>query len=170
MKTVVRMLLAMLVTATASAAWAQTASHDALVLVVNRAPKVLSIFKADGANLSLVKKLPVGTEAREVWVSPAGNRAYVANGKDKSITVVDLNSLETVTTISDPQLDNPDGGVVSADSKTVYVTMPLKNAVAVIDATTNKVVKTISTGGEAPRRLIISPDGKLMYVGFRSEE
>src|SRR5438105_15571539 len=81
------------------------AQVDSLLLVVNRGPKVLSIFKVDGANLTLVKKLAVGEQAREVCVSPAGDRAYVSNGKDKSITVIDLNKLETIATISDPQLD-----------------------------------------------------------------
>jgi YVTN family beta-propeller protein len=170
MRTLVRLFVVALIVVSVPALWAQAPSRDALVLVVNRAPKVLSVLKADGANLALIKKLPVGNEAREVCVSPTGNRAYVFNGKDKSITVVDLNRLEIVTTITDPQLDSPDGGVVSADSKTLYVTMPFKNAVAVIDTAANKVVNTIATGGEAPRRVIISPDGKLMYVGFNKND
>jgi YVTN family beta-propeller protein len=136
------------------------------VLVVNRAPKVLSVFKADGANLTLVKKIEIGDGAREICVSPDGRRAYVSVGKDNAVAVVDLEKLEVVATIKDPQLDGPDGGRVSSDSKTVYITSAFKNAVVVIDAGTNKVVKSIPTNGTAPRRLILSPDDKLMYVGF----
>ncbi len=34
----------------------QAAARDQLVLVVNRAPQVLSVFKAEGPTLTLVKK------------------------------------------------------------------------------------------------------------------
>jgi YVTN family beta-propeller protein len=141
-------------------------ARDNLVLVVNRAPKVLSVFRAEGANLALVKRIAIGDGAREVCVSPDGRRAYVSVGKENAVAVVDLEKLEVVATIKDPLLDGPDGGRVSSDSKTVYITSALKNSVVVIDAESNKVVRSIPTKGQAPRRLIISPDGKLMYVGF----
>jgi YVTN family beta-propeller protein len=140
--------------------------RDSLVLVVNRAPKSLSVFKVDRATLSLVKKLPLGDEAREICLAPDGTRAYVSNINSKSVTVVDLEKLEVVSTIGGPEFDRPDGGVVSADSKTLYVTQPFKNAIAVIDAATYRLIKMIPTTGVGPRRLLLARDGKVLYVGF----
>src|SRR3954471_20572206 len=113
MKAVVRLIVT-LALFSASTALAQITAADALLLVVHRESKELAIFKADGPKLTPVKKIPVGNAAREVYVSPDGRRAYVSNGKDKSITVVDLANLDTIATIKDPLLDSPDGGIVSA--------------------------------------------------------
>jgi YVTN family beta-propeller protein len=172
MKNAVRVVvcLALLVLSTASLALAQPAARDPLLLVVNRAPMVLSIFKADGPTLTLLKKLPIPKESREISVSPDGRRAYVSSQGESSVTVVDLDKLAVIATITDPNLVNADGGVVSADSKTFYVTSTGKDLVVVIDTATNKVVKTIPTGSGAPRRLIISPDGKTMYVGHNKTD
>jgi YVTN family beta-propeller protein len=171
MKNIVRVACVVLsVLTSGSFAFAQPAAHDQLLLVVNRAPMVLSIFKAEGPKLTLVKKLPIPKECREISLSPNGRRAYVSSNGESSVTVVDLDKLEVVATIRDPNLVNADGGVVSADSKTFYVTSTGKDLVVVIDTATNKVVKTIPTGSGAPRRLIISPDGKTMYVGHNKTD
>jgi YVTN family beta-propeller protein len=166
MKNVLRLAcVVLLAMSSASLASAQPAARDQLLLVVNREPQILSIFKANGPTLTPVKTLPIPKNSREISVSPDGNRAYVSSLEENSVTVVDLNKLVVVATITHPSLVTADGSDVSADSKTVYVTSTRKNAVVVIDAATNKVVNDIPTGREAPRRVRISPDGKKMYVG-----
>ena len=140
MKRLLQTLATLVIAASTWPATAQPARNN-LLLVVNRAPKVLSVFKADGANLTLLKKIGIGEGAREICVSADGRRAYVSVAKDNVVAVVDLEKLEVVATIKDPLLDGPDGGRLSSDSKTVYITSAFKNAVAVIDAETYKVVK-----------------------------
>jgi YVTN family beta-propeller protein len=149
---------------------AHAAARDQLVLVVNRAPMVLSVFKAEGPTLTLVKKVPIPKESREICLSPDGTRAYVSSLGENSVTVVDLDKLAVIATITDPNLVTADGGVVSSDGKRVYITSTGKDMVVVIDAATNKVIKTIPTGSTAPRRLIISPDGKRMFVGHNKTD
>jgi YVTN family beta-propeller protein len=170
MRTVSRVTCSILALLVSLPLVAHAAARDQLVLVVNRAPQVLSVFKADGPTLTLVKKVPIPKASREISVSPDGNRAYVSSLEENSVTVVDLNTLAVVATITDPSLVTVDGGVVSADSKTFYVTSTGKDLVVVIDAATNKVIKTIPTGSTAPRRLIISPDGKRMFVGHNKSD
>lgn len=150
--------------AMATVALAQPAVRDKLVLVVNRAPQELSIYKAEGKTLTPVKKLPIGKAVLETWVSPDGHRAYVGNTGSNSVTVVDLDKLEVVATITHPDLLEPDGGTLSADSKTLYVMSMKRNSVFVVNAVTNKVVKEIPTTIQVARRALVSPDGKLLYV------
>ena len=103
---------------------------DARLLVVNRAEDKVSFFKADGASLSLVKTLPVGKTSRELCVSPDGARAYVSAQEGNSITVLDLDGLAVVSTLTSPNLKSPDGCVVSPDSKKLSTRRQLSSSAA----------------------------------------
>jgi YVTN family beta-propeller protein len=162
--TIGRGLLATAVAAVLAGGSAQAQTADSLLIVVNRAPRQANIYKASGKTLTLAKTLPVGEGVLETWVSPDGRRAYVANQKSNSITVLDLDALEVAATITHPDLVEPDGGVLTADSKTLYVVAMKRNSVFVIDAVANKVVKEIPVPVQVPRRVILSPDGKKLYV------
>lgn len=151
-------------------AGAQPAARDRLLLVVNREPQVLSIFRANGPFLVPIKTLPLGKGSREICLSPDGTRAYVSSQDESSVTVVNLDTLAIVTTIKHPGIANADGGIVSADGKKLYLTSTGKDAVVVIDTVTNTVTKEIPTLREAPRRLVISPDGKRMFVGHNKSD
>ena len=138
-------------------------ARDTLLLVVSKNEQ-MTIFKVEDRTLTAIKKLPIGKYALEVWVAPNGNRAYVSNGDSNSITVVDLDTLEVVATITHPDLLVPDGGTMTPDSKTMYVVSEKRNSVFVIDAQTNKVVKEIPVQIEVPRRVLLSPDLRKLYV------
>ena len=58
---------------------------------------------------------------------------------------------------------DPDGLVVSPDSKTVYVVDAGSNSVSVIDATSSTVKTAISVGSR-PEFAAITPNGKTLYV------
>ncbi|MBE3123358.1 MAG: beta-propeller fold lactonase family protein [Planctomycetes bacterium] len=165
-----RYLASLLLLVAPTLAGAQPAARDRLLLVVNREPQVLSIFRANGPFLVPIKTLPLGKGSREICLSPDGTRAYVSSQDESSLTVVDLDKLAIATTIRHPSIANADGGIVSADGKKLYVTSTSKNAVVVIDPVANTVIKDIPTGREAPRRVIISPDGKKMYVGHNKSD
>jgi len=167
MKLTCRMTLVLLVVmlVAASAAGAQTPSTDKLLVVVNRAPATASIFKVDGASLTLLKNVPIGKTAREVCLSPDGRRAYVSNGDDNTISVIDLDTLAVVATIADPNIVGPDGGVVSPDGKKLYVVGAKNDSVVVISTATNKVLSRIPIPLKVPRRVVFSPDGSKIYVG-----
>jgi len=149
----------------ALAAPAQAAGRDKLLLVVNRAEDKVSVFRADGATLTLVKALPVGKTSREVCVSPDGRRAYVSAQDGHSITVLDLEALGVASTITSPNLKSPDGCVVSADSKKLYVVSMGSNTLFAISTADGQVLKEIALPLKVPRRVVYTPDAKRLFVG-----
>lgn len=64
--------------------------------------------------------------------------------------------------------DNPQllGLAASADGRTLYVAMGIRNAVAVVDLASATVVRSFKVGA-APFRILLSPDGKSLFVADR---
>ena len=115
----------------------------------------------------LVATVPVGKEPRELCVAPDGNRAYILNRADNSISVIDLADYKVTATLSDPKLQRPEGCAVGADSKRLYVASADANALLIVGTDNNQVIKSIPTS-KLPRRVVVSPDGAKVYVS--SEE
>ncbi|HEY2944196.1 MAG TPA: beta-propeller fold lactonase family protein, partial [Vicinamibacteria bacterium] len=148
---------------------AQPAGRDHLLLAVSQNDKQLAIFKVDGRTLSPVKSLPIGGGAREVCIAADGRRAYVSNGADNTVTVVDLGTPKVLATIAPPGIKRPDGCATSPDSKKVYVAAMDSKAVVILSADTNQVVKQVEVG-EEPRRILFSPDGRRIFVSCEGAE
>ena len=144
---------------------AQAPKQDRLLVVVNRAPEQVSLFKVEGTNLTLAKKLPVGKTPRELCVSPDGKRAYVSAQEGNSVTVVDLDAMMLSATITPADLKSPDGCVVSPDSKKLYVVAMGRDSVFVVSTSDHKVQKEIPLPLKVPRRIVYTPDQKRLFVG-----
>lgn len=153
------MAMAPLLVATADAA-----AREPLLVVVNRAPGSVSLYKTSAGSLELVKTLPAGKAPREVCVAPDGRRAYVSNQGETSITVVDLDAASVVATITHPEMKAPDGCVVSPDSQKLYVAAAGKDSVFVFATGTNKLLKEIPVRLAGLRRVTFSPDGTKLYL------
>jgi YVTN family beta-propeller protein len=63
----------------------------------------------------------------------------------------------------DPQVT---GLAVSPDGKRLYITLSKRNAVTVIDVATETLIATVPVG-VAPFRIVVSPDGKTVFVANR---
>jgi YVTN family beta-propeller protein len=120
--------------------------------------------------------LPIETGAgpRSIAITPDGQRAYVANAADESVTVVQTGLRIPIATI---ELSGPAEQVaISADGAKAYVTTGSGDGVAVIDTTTNTVERTIPLGAttSAVATDSIAPFGgspdEFAYVGVGSEE
>jgi YVTN family beta-propeller protein len=59
---------------------------------------------------------------------------------------------------------------VSPDSSTLYVANEEAGTVIVIDATNNYAIKATTTVGSEPEYLVVSPDGKKLYVSNYTEQ
>ncbi len=56
---------------------------------------------------------------------------------------------------------------LSADKNSLYVSIPERSTVVVIDTLTRKVAASVSTGeGTTPRRVALSPDGRSLWVSL----
>ena len=99
--------------------------------------------------------------------SAAGQKAYVGNFKDNSVSVIDTAAGTVVATV--PVAAGPHGMSVTPDGHTVYVSGDGSSEVTVIDAATNRVARTISVG-KTPHGLAMAPDGKLLLVAVYGED
>jgi len=88
--------------------------------------------------------------------------AYVANGGDNTVSVIDT-ATNTVVGIPIPVGREPFGVDVTRDGKHAYVANRGSNNVSVIDTATNMVVATVVVGN-VPINVAVTPDGNHAYV------
>ncbi len=87
--------------------------------------------------------------------------AYVSNGADNTVTVLDLVYLRRDRTL--PVGRQPTGLAVNPLRNEVYVANAGSDSLTVIDAETNTVVRTIGVH-RTPYSVAVAPDGKRAYV------
>ena len=90
-----------------------------------------------------------------------GQTAYIANGTDSTVSVIDVNSNTVTHTI---QVGFHTVGVsVSPDGNKVYVGNTSNNTISVINTATNTVTAIIPVGSY-PIGICVSPDNSKVYV------
>lgn len=91
------------------------------------------------------------------------NKAFISNGKDNSITIVDLKTFKFIENV---KIDgrNPDAILYDKFSHKVFAFNAKSNDATVIDALTNKVIKNIALGGN-PEFSLTNTKG-LIYVNI----
>ena len=96
----------------------------------------------------------------------AGAKAYVANFKDNTVSVIDTQGGKVIATI--PVAAGPHGMAITQDGGTVYISGDASSSVDVIDTAVDKVVKTINVG-KTPNGVALTPDNKLLLVAVYDE-
>ena len=99
------------------------------------------------------------------FAAPAA-KAYVANFKDNTVSVIDTEGGKVVATV--PVAAGPHGMAITQDGRTVYVSGDGSSSVDVIDTASDKVVKTINVG-KAPNGVALTPDNRLLLVTVYDE-
>lgn len=94
------------------------------------------------------------------------NKAFISNGKDNSITVVNLKTFELLEKVKIAGI-KPDAILYDQFSRKVFVYNAESNDATVLDAVTNKVVKTIPLGGK-PEFSVTNNKG-LIYVNIEDK-
>ena len=120
-------------------------------------PSGITVISA--ASDKVVATLPLSGTPSAVAFSPSGTRAYVATSQGLWVYSTRTRRVRTVIR----GLGQPRSVAVSPDGRTVYVTDTDGGAVAVINAATDTVIRTIRVG-ELPWQVIVSADGKTVYV------
>lgn len=125
------------------------------------AGQVLTIDAASGqlGTRYRLKNTPSG-----MAISPSGSELWVANGRDASVSVIDLASGNISTTAVDAE---PIGVAFDPGGRRVYVASFGTSVIVVLDAQTRAVVGTIAVG-QGPRAVAVSPDGHDLWVTHSS--
>ncbi len=80
----------------------------------------------------LVKTIPTGGGSRRLALSPAGDRVFVTNYLDNSVSVIETRTRKLNTTI--PVGSNPRGIAITPNGAAIYVTNVTDGTVSVIDS------------------------------------
>jgi YVTN family beta-propeller protein len=117
------------------------------------------VFVVDLAAENVLAKIPVGRQAGPIAISPNGQRVYVANLADRTVSVIATGDNSVVATVLA-------GGVrqlaVSPDGQRVYMTVGA--VVRVLDTATNALAGEIVVGNTDLAGVTFSPDGKQAYL------
>ncbi len=129
------------------------------------AGKLVLLGTADIAARPLVV-IDVGAHPAHVVADAAGQRAFVTNAEDNTVTVVDIVNRKTIGTI---KVGNyPHGLRVSPDGGSIYVANVQEGTVSVIDTRSLSEVARVKVG-TTPVQVGFTPDGNRVYVSLRDE-
>lgn len=129
---------------------------DGRLVATAEASKTLVVI--DGKDGRVLRSIPTEAEGSHmVAVHPSRPRAYTANLKSGSASVIDLESGRTVAHL--PAGREAEGIAITPDGKEVWISSRGSNEVHVYDTATDTLVRRIETG-PFPLRIAISPDGK----------
>ncbi|MEO6027882.1 MAG: YncE family protein [Candidatus Binatia bacterium] len=110
---------------------------------------------------STVRRIELPSVPTGMVVTPNGRRAYVANGRDGTVSSIDLVTQQPLATI---QVGPEPGGIaIDAAGTAVYVTSFTTGRLSAIATATNSVVATTKVGAK-PRAVVVSRDDRRAFV------
>ncbi len=112
---------------------------------------------------------PTGSLPYAIAVTAAGDKAYVSNWGERSITVLRAGDLSLLGTISVGL--HPGALAIDPVRPRLYAANTDDDSVSIVDTTSDRVVGTLSLApypgapaGSSPDALAVSPDGRWLYV------
>jgi YVTN family beta-propeller protein len=142
------------------AAWS-AAANKPRILQTNFAGDNISII--DPATNKVVGSIPDIEVNHGVAVAPDGSRIYVSSEADFTLDIVDGKTLKVINRV--PLSGHPNNIGIARDGRKVYISITGgKGGVDVIDAASQKLVKTIQTNSSV-HKSYVTPDGKYVIAG-----
>lgn len=126
------------------------------------------VYRIDTHKLRITGVYRAGEVPKYLAVSPNGRWLLVANWCSMDITVIDLRKGKVVKTIKSGW--NPRGIAFSPDSRKAYVAEVGMGDIRIINLRTLRDAGLIEDIGKRPRHLVMSPDGRYLYVTLEGEE
>jgi len=164
-------LLAALVAFTGASRAAEGAApareSDGRLLVLNQKDGTLMVF--DEPSHALLATVPVGREPREVVATLDGRKAYVVNGGDPSLSVVDLLHYKVERSLRPDQLREPRGLAVSP-GRGVVLTSGGSHRLFLLDAARDVVERVITTNQSGAGFLALTHGGDRAWVANRGSD
>lgn len=116
------------------------------------------------SSLKEVATVKVGAKPDSIVYDPKTARVFAANAKDKSLSVIDAESNKVIHTIALP--GGPETAVVDGKGR-LYIALEDKNAIAVIDTESMKVLQQydVSAVCDEPAGLAIDPTSARLFAG-----
>lgn len=120
----------------------------------------------DTASRKVVRRYDTkGTQPHMVLLDRAGKVAWVSNSGSKTLAALNL---ETGAVKLMELGENPQGGVITRDGKTIYLCVMAANKIVVIDAEKQAVKGEIATG-PGPARIALTPDEKTLVYNIQMD-
>jgi len=129
-------------------------SHNTVVNVID---------EKDG---KLIGTIPDTKGVHGIAIATDLNKAFISNGRDSSVTIIDLTSLALITKVTVTG-QNPDAIIYDPFSHNVFAYNGRTANATVIDASANKVIATIKLDGK-PENSVTDGKGKL-YVNIEDK-
>lgn len=126
----------------------------------------LLIFDAHDLAAGPRADIAVGRHPAHVVIDRAGQRAFVTNSEDATVSVIDVASGKAIKTIATGAY--PHGLRLGPDDAQLYVANVKDGTVSVIDATALAEVARIPVGA-TPVQVGFVPDGSRVFVSLRDE-
>jgi YVTN family beta-propeller protein len=119
----------------------------------------------DTTSFKTIAKIPLKAVPTGLVVTPDGSKAYVANGREASVTVVNL---ATQAVLEDILVGpEPVGLALAPAGKAVYVTSFRDGSLSEISTARNDVVATVKVGA-SPRSVVVNRDGTRAFLTHSS--
>jgi YVTN family beta-propeller protein len=132
------------------------------LLVLNKRDNNLMVF--DVPSYRLLATVAVGEEPHEVAATPDGRKAYVANARGRSISVVDLRGYKVARTIRSESLSSPHGLQVTPDGRHLLVTSEGSGRLFLIDTARDVIQRSVTTSQKRAHMVTILKGGRRAYV------
>lgn len=129
-------------------------SHGSVVNVVD--------LKSD----KTIATIPDTKGAHGIAIANDLNKAFITNGKDNSISIVNLKTFELIEKVKIDGI-KPDAILYDKFSAKVFAFNAESNDATILDANTNKVIKTIALGGN-PEFSVTNTKG-FIYVNIENK-
>jgi YVTN family beta-propeller protein len=126
------------------------------------------VYEINIETLRKTDAIRVGEVPKYLAVTPDGRYLVVGNWCSWDLSVVDLRQGEEIRRI--PAGVAPRGIAFSPDSRTAYVSLVGGDRVLVIDMRTFTVTGEITGVGERPRHLVMSPNGRYLFITVEGED
>ena len=121
-----------------------------------------SLWAIDATTGDVLARIPVGMGPTHPIASQDGERVYVTNTDEGSVTVIDTATWDVITTISG--LAEPHDGELTPDGQFLYLATAGDSTMTVVNTTTFDTVNTFAVG-QKPRGLAVGgANGEIAYV------
>ena len=137
-------------------------------LSLNDVTGAVYVARIEGADLAAINPgspnpitIPAGAIPCAIAVNASGDRLYVANYGDNTVTVIDAGAGRKLATV--PVGSHPKAIAFDSSRSLVYVANTRDGTVTVIDASTNGIVATLPAG-KNPFALAVVPGSNSLYV------